>query len=231
MRIEYEVEINIYRHGKTPMNERHCYIGRTDEGLSKSGALEITNLKESGLYEAVDYVFVSPMKRAMETAKIAFPESEKIPIDEFKEMDFGSFEGKCYDELKDNVYYRKWIDSLKEKKKDNKIYSDVVLPERKDLFAKRVASGFEKVLKIVSANARNEYSEDNNKEFIEIKSKVVIVAHGGTVMSIVEAFTDNDYYSHMIPCGEGLNLTVRYKVDDNENITVSRLSINNRICP
>lgn len=231
MRTEYEVEIKIYRHGKTPMNERHCYIGRTDEALSEAGAIEISHLKEFGLYEVADYVFVSPMKRAKETANIAFPEKEQISIEEFKEMDFGSFEGKCYDELKDNVYYRKWIDSLKEKTTDNKIYSDVVLPERKDLFTKRVSSGFERVLKIVSANARNEYSEDSNKEFIEIKSKVAIVAHGGTVMSIVEAFTDNDYYSHMIPCGEGLNLTVRYEVDDNEDVTVSRLSINNRICP
>ena len=102
------MKIIFIRHGQTKGNEEKRYIGRTDESLSQKGIEEIKNR----LYPGVDTVLVSPMKRCVETAKIIYPDSKYIICNDFRECDFGIFEGKNYDELKNDSDYQKWIDSM-----------------------------------------------------------------------------------------------------------------------
>jgi len=225
VRTTSQIKINFIRHGKTPLNEKHCYVGITDESLSAAGAYEIVKKKEAGIYPPVKRVFVSPLKRAKETAAIIYNDVPFVEIDEFKETDFGSFEGKNYEELKDNPYYRKWIDESRGASEDEieKLYGKVlsnadsqcsekiILPENKEDFSKRVIAGFLKVLR-------------ESRGLDEIS----IVAHGGTIMAIASAFCDSNYYDMMCTCGEGIGAEVTFIADD-ENITVSCFSINNRI--
>ena len=98
------MKIIFIRHGQTKGNEEKRYIGRTDESLSQKGIEEIKNR----LYPDVDTVLVSPMKRCVETAKIIYPDSKYIICNDFRECDFGIFEGKNYDELKNDSDYQKW---------------------------------------------------------------------------------------------------------------------------
>ena len=51
------------------------------------------------------------MKRCVETAKIINRQSEIVIIDNLKEIDFGDFEYKNYDELRDNPEYIKFIEN------------------------------------------------------------------------------------------------------------------------
>lgn len=51
--------------------------------------------KMTGLAQT-EIVFTSPMQRCRESAQILFPDREKIEIPEWKEMNFGAFEGKNY---------------------------------------------------------------------------------------------------------------------------------------
>lgn len=62
-------------------------------------------------YPKADIVFASPMKRCIMTAEAIYPNQEMILCEGFKEMDFGDFEGKSYEELKDNPDYINWIES------------------------------------------------------------------------------------------------------------------------
>ena len=96
------MKIIFIRHGQTKGNEEKRYIGRTDESLSQKGIEEIKNR----LYPGVDTVLVSPMKRCVETAKIIYPDSKYIICNDFRECDFGIFEGKNYDELKNDSDYQ-----------------------------------------------------------------------------------------------------------------------------
>ena len=66
------MKIIFIRHGQTKGNEEKRYIGRTDESLSQKGIEEIKNR----LYPDADTVWVSPMKRCVETAKIIYPDSK-----------------------------------------------------------------------------------------------------------------------------------------------------------
>ena len=49
--------------------------------------------------------------RCRQTAEILFPGAEYHPVPDLRECDFGAFEGKSYEELKDDPAYRSWIDS------------------------------------------------------------------------------------------------------------------------
>lgn len=40
-----------------------------------------------------------------------FPGRKAYPIEEWREMNFGAYEGKNYEDLKNDSYYQKWIDS------------------------------------------------------------------------------------------------------------------------
>ncbi len=50
--------------------------------------------KAAGEYPEADLVFVSPMRRCLETAEVLYPGQEPVVIEEFRECDFGLFEGK-----------------------------------------------------------------------------------------------------------------------------------------
>ena len=96
----------LIRHGLTEGNERHLYYGKTDLSLSEKGVLELRALK----YDISGVRFVtSGMARANETLGILFGETEYSTEPAFRELDFGIFEMKSYEELKDNPEYQSWI--------------------------------------------------------------------------------------------------------------------------
>ena len=81
----------LIRHGKTYGNTQGRYIGaRTDEPLCPEGKAAL--FKSS--YPEAEFVYVSPMKRCIETAQCIYP---GIPMEKnllLKECDFGVFENK-----------------------------------------------------------------------------------------------------------------------------------------
>lgn len=84
------------------MQER--YLGSTDQGLSTEGRIELEKLwKGRGL--DFDKLYVSPMKRCVETAGIIFPERVFTLEPDFRERGFGRFEGKRYEDIKDDPEY------------------------------------------------------------------------------------------------------------------------------
>ena len=95
------------RHGLTAGNEKKRYIGKTDEPLSEQGSAQL----KGKTAPRVDVVAVSPMLRCMQTAQILYPRQKYRVVEDFRECDFGTFEGKNYLELSDDPAYKAWIDS------------------------------------------------------------------------------------------------------------------------
>ena len=99
----------LIRHAKTKGNDEKRYIGaNTDEELSKSGIEQAERRKDDilKLVTKNTQVFSSPMKRALQTAKLLFEDMSITVIKDLKETDFGLFEGKTYDDLKDDSDYQ-----------------------------------------------------------------------------------------------------------------------------
>jgi len=167
----------LIRHGQTQGNLEHRYIGsRTDEPLCAQG---IAQLKEKRC-PAVQRVYVSPMKRCLETAGILYPGVNVEIVDDFRECDFGDFENQNYAELNGRADYQAWIDSNGEMPFPN--------GESRAAFAARCVAAFEKLPKQTGDCA--------------------IIAHGGTIMAIMERFARpaGSYYDFQVKNGDGFLL-------------------------
>lgn len=101
--------ISVIRHGLTEANEKGVYIGKTDLPLSAKGAADIAAKMDEFVYPTVHRVYTSPLLRCRETADIIFPETEIVPVDDFRELDLGEFDGKSVDELIDRDDYKAWL--------------------------------------------------------------------------------------------------------------------------
>ena len=85
--MEQKIEIWLIRHGKTPENEQHRYIGWLDSSRKcwKSGAYP--------RFGNVSKVWVTNRRRTQETAQILFPGAKQILVPGWKN-EFRQFEGK-----------------------------------------------------------------------------------------------------------------------------------------
>lgn len=105
-------KLHLIRHGMTTGNLKGQYIGLTDLPITTNGINELKNLQKQGIYPKCDLIFSPSLKRAVETAEIIYPNyfKENIIINEkLTEINFGSFEGKTAEDLKDNEDYKKWL--------------------------------------------------------------------------------------------------------------------------
>ena len=171
------------RHGKTEGNKEKRYIGRTDQPLSEEG---IAGIKENlGRYPSVEKVYASPMKRTRQTAELIYPGQAPELVDGLREMDMGVFEGKNHAELKNRPSYILWVATR----------GKISIPGGESMkdFGKRTMDAFTQVLGDMQAEG--------------IKRSAV-VAHGGTIMSIVSQLADDDYYKYMVNNGAGFRLTL-----------------------
>lgn len=178
-----QVEIVLIRHGKTEGNKEKRYIGRTDQPLSEEG---IAGIKENlGRYPSVEKVYASPMKRTRQTAELIYPGQASELVDGLREMDMGVFEGQNHAELKNRPSYILWVATR----------GKISIPGGESMkdFGKRTMDAFIQVLGDMQAEG--------------IKRSAV-VAHGGTIMSIVSQLADDDYYKYMVNNGAGFRLTL-----------------------
>ena len=89
------IQLYLIRHSMTAGNLKKRYIGRTDESLCPEGIVLLESYIQKNIYPEVQRVYVSPMKRCIETAKLIFKEN-LYEVEELRECDFGIFENKNY---------------------------------------------------------------------------------------------------------------------------------------
>ncbi len=107
-----KLELILIRHGATAGNAERRYTGQTlNQPLSERGKRELADRKARGRYPQTDTLYVSPLGRCVETARLLYPMLVPVSLPSLAELDFGSFEGKTYEQLKDDPSYRKWIET------------------------------------------------------------------------------------------------------------------------
>ena len=200
---ENKIDIVLIRHGLTKNNVEKRYCGKkNNDDLLEEGILALIKNIVDGLYPAADMVFSSSQLRTTNTAKVIYPNIQSIVVDEFDETDFGEFEGKNYEELKDNPAYQKWIDSNGEDAFPN--------GESKAEYCERVKRGFGKVL-----------LEASKKQ----AKSIAIVGHGGTIMALLSSYANKNYYDCMVSVGCGY--VCEYSYDTESMTVINKISTNN----
>ena len=101
------MKLYLIRHGKTLANEKHLYCGSTDLPLSEHGAAELQQIH----YEvpAGCRFLTSGLLRTEQTLQLLFGEVPHSVDRRFAEVNFGVFEMKSYEELKEREDYQTWI--------------------------------------------------------------------------------------------------------------------------
>lgn len=179
--------VYLIRHGKTRGNLERRYVGRTDESLCQQGRQEL----ERCIVLKADTIYASPMKRCIETAQILYPNQKIEMVEDFRECDFGAFEYKNYQDLKENREYQKFIDTM----------GKSGFPDGEDTndFKRRCQRAFLDVMKKC-----------------QCEEVISFVVHGGTIMSILEKFAvpHKEYYSWQIGNGEGYVAEAAWEKDE-----------------
>ncbi len=169
------MKVYLIRHGETKGNREHRYVGVTDEGLLPEAVKLLSQQKMPG----ASSVYVSPMRRCRETAKLLYPGQEQRIIEAFRECDFGEFEYKNYAELNGNPAYQRFLDTLGE--------SGFPGGEEKRSFQQRCVGGLQEVL-----------AQEEGRD-------IALVVHGGTIMALLDWFSSphRDYYDWQAQNGCG----------------------------
>lgn len=158
-------KIHLIRHGLTQDNFEGTYIGQTDVPLCKEGIDQLKEMKEAMTYPDVGAVFSSPLKRCLESCDILYPGQKPIVINELREYDFGDWEGKTADDLKDNELFTAWLSGGPEEAPP--------FGESNADFGKRVSTAFQKIVEGLFKTGVTE---------------AAIITHGGVIMSIMSMF-------------------------------------------
>ncbi|VVB75401.1 2,3-bisphosphoglycerate-dependent phosphoglycerate mutase [uncultured archaeon] len=96
------MQLIITRHGHTPWNDFLLMQGRSDNNLSKKGEEQARKLAKRLSKEKIDIIYSSPLKRALNTAKIIkklLPGAELIIENDLVEMNFGVVDGMSREEI------------------------------------------------------------------------------------------------------------------------------------
>lgn len=208
---EIKINLTLIRHGKTPSNREHRYLGVTEEALSGEGRKQLEILAEKDILKKPWLLFISPMLRCQESAGILFPGREAYPIEEWREMNFGTYEGKNYEDLKNDSYYQKWIDS------------NGTLPfpegESQQEYIKRCHRGLLTATKIIQKEiAENQMTESQPRN-------ITAVVHGGTIMALLHILAGGNYFDYQVKNGGGYCCKLRlcgeeWKLDSIEEISI-----------
>ncbi|WP_158701674.1 histidine phosphatase family protein [Lentibacillus sp. Marseille-P4043] len=175
-----DLAITLLRHGMTTANQKGTYIGWTDTPLSTKGCNDLCiNLPKQ------DLIFSSDLTRCLETAAILFPSQPVQALKEMREMNFGAWEGKTYDQLKHLPAYRHWLDNPYTASPDG--------GESFAAFGDRIRTGFTMVKKqILDSDAKDS----------------AIVTHGGVIRYLLSVFSgqNRSFFEWKIPYGGGYRL-------------------------
>lgn len=152
----------LLRHSLTEANEGRLYCGRTDLPLSARGRALAREMRENRPLPVFDLCASSGMRRADETLALLTGRGPDRLLPDLREMDFGRFEMRSHETLKDDPDYLRWIGDGA---------GEIPCPggEASNRFRARVLRGGAALLEIPWDRA-------------------IVVCHGGTVVRLMEAW-------------------------------------------
>lgn len=131
----------LIRHGETEYTKASRYCGQKQTPLNSEGVRQAKRLCRKMKNVKVDRIYSSDLKRAFQTASIAFKNREILKKRCLREIDFGRFFGLTFDEASSRYpgAYKNWISKPQKAK----------IPGGESVagFAKRVTRCFKRIFR------------------------------------------------------------------------------------
>ena len=171
--------IVLLRHGQTAYNEQRRYQGAADVPLSPAGRAA---LKKADF--ETETVYVTPLCRTAQTARILFPHARQIVVPALREMDFGDFEMRSYaGDLEHDPQFIVWCEDSEHNMCPNGESAPQVL-------ARNLAA----IQPVIDAG------ED-----------AVCVSHGGVTSGLMMHWFGGTRYDYLLAPGEGYQVSFNEK--------------------
>lgn len=183
-----DLTLTLIRHGMTTGNQEGRYIGRSDPALAQQGIKQLEEYKAQGRYPQADALYTSPLRRCRETARIIYPMLVPVTLSSLTELDFGAFEGKNYEQLKDEPAYRRWIDS-----------TGMVAPPGGES-SEELGLRLENALRQIMQDAERSHSRHP-----------AVITHGGCIMTLISRLSSAGFYDYQTGNGGGFTLQMDAK--------------------
>lgn len=168
-------KIYFIRHGITDGNKKGWFYGEADIHLAEEGKAQLKAQVEKGFYPQINDdtdVYTTGMIRTEETLEIIYGKVRHQVIENLRELKFGIYECKTWDELKDNEEFVAWA---------NDTVGDAPLSggETNKEFTARISKGL--------AELRGYHSLKELSHRHSGKDAVsVVVCHGGVISSMMQ---------------------------------------------
>ena len=180
-------KLHFIRHGMTEGNRVGRYVGRMDLPVCREGREELEKMKARYEYPDVQEVYCSPLLRCLQTADILYPDRFVSVVQELKEYDFGLFDGKNPEELRDNEAFSKWA--------EEKMASTLPFGESNDEFTARCMKAINNVLKDMQDRS---------------VTSAAVITHGGVILRLmclydIEKADPREYFCRS---GEGFSVMI-----------------------
>ncbi|MFV8828438.1 histidine phosphatase family protein [Alkalihalobacterium sp. APHAB7] len=178
--------VTLLRHSLTDYNEQKRYLGWTDIPINDKGKQLLAELKDKYRYLHTDVIYSSDLTRCVTTAEILYPNVSIIKDKSLRELNFGDWEGKTYEEIKEEPLYRKWLDDLNKTIPPN---GEAYLS-----FQSRIINSWNNIIKDALGQKRKH---------------IIVVSHGGPIRCILSQMTSQNrsFWEWNIGYGQGYTLT------------------------
>lgn len=189
------MELWLVRHGKTEWNLAHKYQGNSDPDLLPGDTSGLSSLQALLAGISFSAVYCSDLRRCRSTLEYLRPDLKAAAHYDarLREMNFGEWEGRTYEQLKHNPHYRNWIDS-----------PQTVVPPGGESWPE-----FEGRIREFAGEVAVDYRKHRAKRLAD--DPCLIVTHGGVISmlgTILKPGTDFWDAKYKISTGEVLKLKV-----------------------
>ncbi|MGH7949484.1 MAG: histidine phosphatase family protein [Candidatus Binataceae bacterium] len=162
----------LVRHGETEGESSIRYHGRTDVPLSEVGRRQMRAVRDVPVtgtkWSDFVHVFATPLSRARESAQIVAGHDCVVAIEDFREVDFGWFEGLTADEIRERhpAEFERWT--------RDKFLPSYAYPggESRAAFERRVARGVERMFELWTPGS------------LDGANSALLVAHRGVIRRV-----------------------------------------------
>lgn len=178
--------IHLLRNMPCEGNLEGRYIGRTESPLAESSVAQLLDLKRKCGYPQAAAFYASPSIRCVDTLKLLYPRAEPEVILEMAECDFGDWENRTAEELKDEPGFTNWLSTGGQTAPPN--------GESSAVFVQRVCRGFEMLVQNLMARGN---------------TSAVLVTHAGVISTVLAAYGLPRAQPYEWMCPPGCGYTVR----------------------
>lgn len=185
----HNMDLFLVRHGITEWNDQKRYLGHTNQGVVKKELYKLDKLKRELQKKRFDYVYTSDLLRCIHTLDYLQIPVKPIVDQRLREMNFGDWEGKTYNELKDLKMYRNWLDNWEN--------APVPNGESATIFKSRVDSFL--------------YELFHHRK-LKNPQKILLITHGGVIRYVVSKYAaSTSFWNVSITQGQALQLKFEMK--------------------